>query len=530
SSVIGRDFAYRILQIITDMREELQSYLLILQGLEFIYETQLSPELEYIFKHALTQEVAYNSLLLNRRKEIHEKIGEAYEAIYSERLEEFYEILANHYSKSDNFEKAYQYFKQSGEKASRNYSNSEAFRFFKEALQALKQLPNTDENKKEQVELIKLMASAMAFLSFPEGSLDILHEGERLAKEIGDEKSLTTLFGVIGAYYTFKGEPSFTVEHGEKSFVEAEKVQDLDLMVSTAGVLIAAYTNMGYPLKVVNIASKVIKLLEETKREYDFFGIGFVEYSIFCSLCGLNLGLLGNFKEGQIYYEKGLSVATKTGHLNTLGFIEILYGWYWYYKGYGRDTVEHFQKSIRYFEEAEFPFALGLAWTGLGFGYYLLNDSGTARKHAEKGLNIQTESGAAAFLTKPYELLTLIYYDSGDLEKARSYAEKYLELSRKNGEQMVEALSNIYLGLILWRMESKKSNRAEDLVLHGMRRLEERGFRSFIVTQSIFIGEFYIDIGQKEKALEYLKKAESMSKEMDMDYWLKRTQIALGKL
>jgi predicted ATPase len=97
ASVIGRDFAFRILQAITGMREELKSYLLNLQGLELIYEKRLFPELEYIFKHALTQEVAYSSLLLKKRKDLHEKIGQAIEKIYPERLEEFYEMLAYHY-------------------------------------------------------------------------------------------------------------------------------------------------------------------------------------------------------------------------------------------------------------------------------------------------------------------------------------------------------------------------------------------------------------------------------------------------
>jgi len=384
ASVIGRDFAFRILQAITDMQEELKSYLLNLQGLEFIYEKSLFPELEYIFKHALTREVAYNSLLLKRRKEIHEQIGKAIEELYASRLEDLYEMLAYHYSESDNLKKAYQYLKLSGEKAVGNYSNSEAFRFYKEALQALKQLPDADENKKEQIELLKLMVPAMAVLSFPEGSLDILQEGERLAKEIGDEKSLTELLSAIGGYYAFKGEPSFAVDYGEKNFVEAEKVRDLDLMVSTALVLLPAYTSMGYPLKVVNIASKVIKLLEEAKREYDFFVSGFVEYSIFSGYCGYSLGLLGNFKEGQIYLEKGLSVAIKAGHLITLGMIEMQYGFYWYYKGYGRDTVEHFQKSIRYIEEAEFPLLLGSAWTGLGLGYYLLGETRRLLENMQK--------------------------------------------------------------------------------------------------------------------------------------------------
>jgi hypothetical protein len=103
ASVVGRDFAFRILQTITGMREELKSYLLNLQGLEFIYEKRLFPELEYVFKHALTQEVAYNSLLQKRRKEIHEKIGRAIEELYAERIEEFYEMLAYHYSNGKPF-------------------------------------------------------------------------------------------------------------------------------------------------------------------------------------------------------------------------------------------------------------------------------------------------------------------------------------------------------------------------------------------------------------------------------------------
>ena len=111
ASVIGRDFAFHILQIITGMREELKSYLINLQGLEFIYEKSLFPDLEYIFKHALIQEVAYNSLLKKRREEIHERIGAAIEEIYAESLPEFYEMLAYHYHQSKNIEKSYFYLK-----------------------------------------------------------------------------------------------------------------------------------------------------------------------------------------------------------------------------------------------------------------------------------------------------------------------------------------------------------------------------------------------------------------------------------
>jgi len=158
AAVIGRDFAFRILQTITSMKEELKSYLLNLQGLEFIYEKNLFPELEYIFKHALTQEVAYNSLLLKRRKEIHEQIGKAIEELYPERLEELYEMLAYHYSKAENLEKAYRYLKLSGEKAAKDYANWEAFGFYKEALTVLSKLPKTEENKREKIAVRVLLA------------------------------------------------------------------------------------------------------------------------------------------------------------------------------------------------------------------------------------------------------------------------------------------------------------------------------------------------------------------------------------
>jgi predicted ATPase len=83
-----------------ELGDELQDYLTQLKGLELIYEKSLFPDLEYRFKHSLTQEVAYNSLLIKRRKELHGKIGEIIEDLYGDKLEENYELLAYHYGRS----------------------------------------------------------------------------------------------------------------------------------------------------------------------------------------------------------------------------------------------------------------------------------------------------------------------------------------------------------------------------------------------------------------------------------------------
>ena len=150
ASVIGREFAFRILHTISGMRKEVKADLLDLQRLELIYEKSLFPELAYIFKHALIQEVAYNSLLLKKRREIHENIGHAIEDLYPDRLEEFYEMLAYHYARGEDLGKAGHYLTFSGNKAARRNSLWEAYSFYKEALATLHRLPESAEHKQQE--------------------------------------------------------------------------------------------------------------------------------------------------------------------------------------------------------------------------------------------------------------------------------------------------------------------------------------------------------------------------------------------
>jgi class 3 adenylate cyclase/tetratricopeptide (TPR) repeat protein len=135
ASVIGRDFAFRLLKIVLDLGEELRVHLKDLVGLEIIYEKALYPELEYIFKHALTQEVAYESLLKQHRKEIHGRIAKTIEELYAGRLEEHYEILAHHYERSGDAQKAVHYLLSAGEKSNKLRAAHAAHEFFGKALE-----------------------------------------------------------------------------------------------------------------------------------------------------------------------------------------------------------------------------------------------------------------------------------------------------------------------------------------------------------------------------------------------------------
>jgi class 3 adenylate cyclase/tetratricopeptide (TPR) repeat protein len=524
ASVIGREFAFSILQAVSEMREGLKSQLLNLQALELIYEKSLFPELEYIFKHALIQEVAYNSLLLKRRKEIHEKIGKAIEDLYPERLEEFYEILAYHYSRSDNLDKACHYLKLSGKKATRNNSLREAFQSFKEALSLLKQMPERSENKREQLEVILLMAGPMRVLAYPEDSFKFLQEGEKLVKELGGKKDRAYLNIFIGNFYNYKGNPVLGRKYMEDSFAEAERIGDIEIMATVCHGLCVAYNTMGEFAKIMLLAPRVIALLEKMHRESEMFGWVGNPYSLLLSYQGLSLAHFGEFKDGEQVLEKSLSFARGLNHFYTIGTAEYFLGCLFMIKGDGANTVRYFRSAIESYEKAQAAFILPSAWCWLGSGYQLLGDFDCALKLMEKALKMLHDLGLPTYMSWIHFAMALVYGDSGHWEEARVKAEQALAFARRNQEKPIEGHAQFHLGRAIGKLEKAHLNIAEDNIHEGMKIFERLRHKPSLSHGYYYLGELYADAGLKEKALENLKKAQALYQEMGMDYMLERTR------
>jgi class 3 adenylate cyclase/tetratricopeptide (TPR) repeat protein len=140
ASVIGREFTRRLLERIADIQGQIEGLLHELKAIELIYEKALFPELAYMFKHALTHDVAYHSLLLKRRKELHHLIGVAIEELYAERLSEHYEVLAHHFSRAEDWVKALEYLVKSAEKAASAFANREAIALYDQAQEVSRHL------------------------------------------------------------------------------------------------------------------------------------------------------------------------------------------------------------------------------------------------------------------------------------------------------------------------------------------------------------------------------------------------------
>jgi len=144
ASVIGKSFLYRILETISEAEMQLDTHLSQLQRVDLVREKARQPELEYIFKHALTQEAAYNSLLHERRKVFHLKVGEALEELFPDRADEFSGLMAYHFEAAEAHEKALDYLQRAGDQARLDYAHQEAIDFYERALAILREQEEYD--------------------------------------------------------------------------------------------------------------------------------------------------------------------------------------------------------------------------------------------------------------------------------------------------------------------------------------------------------------------------------------------------
>jgi class 3 adenylate cyclase/tetratricopeptide (TPR) repeat protein len=134
AAVIGRNFFLRVLADVVGTVKDIDSRLSYLKEIQIVRKRKRMGELEYLFKHTLAQEAAYDSILPPKRRQLHLKIAESIEKIFNEKLHEFYGMLAYHYSQAENLEKAEEFLIKAGEEALKSSASEEALNYYQEAL------------------------------------------------------------------------------------------------------------------------------------------------------------------------------------------------------------------------------------------------------------------------------------------------------------------------------------------------------------------------------------------------------------
>jgi class 3 adenylate cyclase/tetratricopeptide (TPR) repeat protein len=269
AAVVGKDVSVPLLEAIADIGgEDLQRALAELQTAEFLYETRLFPDLEYTFKHALTHEVAYGSLLQERRRALHAALVEAIERLHADRLEEQVEILAHHAVRGGLTDKAIRYLHQAGTKAVARSANREAIGFLETALTLAAELPETTAMLSSALDIRITLGPALIAVHGA-AALEV-ETSYRLALDIADRLADTSrrfpvLWGLWFVAYS-QGHYAAALERGERLLEEAKAGNDTGRLLEAHHALWATATAMGRAIAAAAHGERGVALYDRARH------------------------------------------------------------------------------------------------------------------------------------------------------------------------------------------------------------------------------------------------------------------------
>jgi len=521
AAVIGRVFQYRILERIASADNSLREQLATLELSGLVRERCRIPELEFIFKHALTQEVAYQTLLTPARKVLHRKVGEALESIFRDRIEEFAGVLAYHFFSAESWQKALDYSIRSGDAAFRVCAYPEARGHYDRALECMKHLEADREHLRQKVEVTVQLVGASLHAGIPEKSLAMLDEAERIAESLNDAALVARVQLWIGRVHYIGGKLKEAADYYQKVLFLAEALEDRELAALPGAVTGRVFFLQGRFREALEMLNQAIPLLELEKNRHELFFArihrGLAQTCLGHYAAGLS-DINGTLELVRSSRDQNAEVMAHTG----LALAQIIAGEYAEGIASAHEALEVVEKSGDTF----FRYALNafIAWatTGLGNARESLT-YWAAAKEAAKTLGGRLLLGEWFAALEAESLI-----DAGDPVTGLRRAQEALELSRSTESSIGEALAERAIG----RAMAAGSDRQAEALPHIKRCLEicqRIGARFEVVRTLLAQGAALLACGDLAEAATVLKQAQAMAVECELEREASTAQTLMGK-
>jgi len=258
AAVLGKDVPYLLLHRIAELPEtDLRDGLARLQTAEFLYEATIFPDLEFTFKHALTHDVAYASLLQDRRRDLHARIVAAIETLYSDRLDEQAERLAHHALYAEAWEKALRYLRQAAHKAATRWAFRESSRYLDRALDVAQRLPQNHDVIEQSIAIRLDLRNVLLPQMGQRRIAEILPTAVTLAEQIGDRRGLIWALGYTAHItiesFTDSPDVNYAISSGHRALELAQELGDPVLIASARHFLVGVYHTLGQYKEAIRI-------------------------------------------------------------------------------------------------------------------------------------------------------------------------------------------------------------------------------------------------------------------------------------
>ena len=531
AAVIGTEVPGPLLQAIAETSDEaLARCLAQLQAAEFLYETSLFPERAYTFKHALTHEVAYGSLLQERRRVLHARIVGVLETLAGDRRDDQVERLAHHALRGEVWEKALAYGHQAGAKAWTRSAYREAVVCCEQALSAMAHVPASRAATAQAIDLRLGLHSALNALGEAPGRLlDHLRRAETLVQTLSDPLRLGRVYTSMGNTFWVAGEVDRAITTCQQALAVAVTLGHIGLQAGAHRILGMAYYDAGdYARAVESLGQNVALLQGELLTERLGASANIAASSrAWLSYCHAERGA---FTEGLALAEEGVRIA-ETAH-NPFSLVEACFG-------VGKVSLRQgeLQRAIRMLERSMglcqdwhlllfFPSQAG----ALGVAYALDGRIAAGLALIEQGVEQVVARGRARGLAPAVACLSEAYLLAGRLEDARQRAEQALELARQHQQRGNQAWALWLLGESTARQASPEIEPAVGPLPPGPGPGRGAGHAPAPGPLPPWPGHAVCHDRPAEQARTELSTAIEMYRVMAMTFWLPETEAALAQV
>jgi len=531
AAVIGTDVPFELLQAGADEPEErLRRGLAQLQATEFLYETRLFPDLEYTFRHALTHEVTYSGLLQERKKALHAKVVEAIERVHADRLGEHSEALARHAFRGEVWEKAVDYLRAAGAKAHARNAFQEALDQFEQALEVIPRLPATPANLRRAID-VRLDFHLPLFVLAQVPRLIRLHqEAEQLARQVDDSGRLGRISYRMGVYSWVNAQYAPTIEYARQALHIATATQDPALKIVASYILGVGHHACGDYRAAIDV---LMGYLEGPDAELAKQRLGLSSgsaYVLGSHRLARCLGALGEFEQAFRYADYGVQTADIADDPPAQAWAYTGRAFPMIANGDFANALPWGERAVQLCETRKVLLCLSTAYIIAGRALARLNRLSEGLSYLERGVTAADGMGMKFDWSFAYLAWAEGLVLAGSIQDAKRTADKALEFALASGERGHEAGVLHLLAEISASEAAPSLEPAVSLYKRAKSLAAELGMRPLVAHCHLGLGKLYRSTGKVDQAREHLTTATTMYREMDMRFWLDKTEAEIKGL
>jgi len=519
-SAIEREFSYDLIKRVMRLPElELISHLSVLRDSELLYERGIFPQSTYVFKHALTREVVYDSILKNTKNRLHNEIGSAIEEIHKDKLDEYYAILAEHFIAGGNYDKAVQYCRMAERKAEKAASLNDAITYAQKRVACLEKLTQTEDVSRKMVDARTTLGLYWSQIQHQIEAKKAVEPVVELALKLGYKRRISQVYSILG-WYSYWVEEDYPRAHRylTDGLRIAEELNDLPSL-AFANFWLGLVLSMNCEYEKASY--HLVKALDINIAVNNLWGIAVMKSTI----AGWGYNWQGKINEGFKESYEALQTAEVSGDIHSKAHGYTYHGYSCYCKGLLREAEEYLVKGIDFGERINDPAVLAYIYFFLGETYLNMGKYDQAREVFEKAISLLEQHRILPSWLDLFRLvLALVKILCGDVDIELEPLYGYLTANRL---KVLQGYMQRYLSAILMNIDKKHLSEAEKWIRRAIEDDSKNGTRFSLALDFAQYAELCKRKGDLAMAKEKLNKAIEIFKECGADGWVKKTEEAL---